>query len=49
MDLAFEEIREFGAASVQVMRRLRAALEDLRDATPRAAPSRDRPSSGIGR
>jgi len=34
MDLAFEDIREYGAGSVQVMRRLRAALEDLRAATP---------------
>jgi uncharacterized membrane protein len=34
LDLAFDEIRFYGAGSVQVMRRLRAALEDLRAATP---------------
>jgi uncharacterized membrane protein len=33
LDLAFDEIREYGASSVQVLRRLRAALEDLRAAT----------------
>ncbi len=37
LDLAFDEIRAYGASSVQVCRRLRAALEDLRAAT---APSR---------
>jgi uncharacterized membrane protein len=34
LDLAFNEIRQFGATSVQVLRRLRAALEDLRATTP---------------
>ena len=34
LDLAFDEIRAYGAASVQVCRRLRAVLEDLRAATP---------------
>jgi len=34
LDLAFDEIREYGAGSVQVLRRLRAALEDLRADTP---------------
>src|SRR5262249_45735614 len=34
LDLAFEEIRFYGADSVQVTRRLRAVLEDLRAATP---------------
>ena len=29
MTLAFDEIRQFGAGSVQVMRRLRAALDGL--------------------
>lgn len=37
LDLAFDEIRAYGASSVQICRRLRAALEDLRAAT---APSR---------
>ena len=37
LDLAFDEIRTYGAGSVQICRRLRAALEDLRAAT---APSR---------
>jgi uncharacterized membrane protein len=31
--LAFDEIRQFGATSIQVMRRLRAALAGLADAT----------------
>jgi uncharacterized membrane protein len=34
LDLAFDEIREYGASSVQILRRLRAALEDLRADTP---------------
>lgn len=34
LDLAFDEIRAYGAKSVQVCRRLRAVLEDLRAATP---------------
>jgi uncharacterized membrane protein len=34
LGLAFDEIRFYGAGAVQVMRRLRAALEDLRAATP---------------
>lgn len=33
LDLAFSEIRMYGAASIQVTRRMRAALADLRDAT----------------
>jgi len=37
LDLAFDEIRAYGGSSVQICRRLRAALEDLRAAT---APSR---------
>ena len=37
LDLAFDEIRAYGASSIQICRRLRAALEDLRAAT---APSR---------
>lgn len=37
LDLAFDEIRAYGASSVQICRRMRAALEDLRAAT---APSR---------
>ncbi len=32
--LAFDEIRYYGATSIQVMRRLRALLEDLREAVP---------------
>jgi len=32
--LAFDEIRQFGTTSIQVMRRLRAALVGLADATP---------------
>jgi uncharacterized membrane protein len=36
--LAFDEIRQFGATSVQVMRRLRSALAGLRDST--RAPAR---------
>jgi uncharacterized membrane protein len=31
--LAFDEIRQFGASSVQIMRRLRAALTGLQEAT----------------
>jgi len=34
LDLAFEEIREYGAGSIQICRRLRALLEDLRASTP---------------
>ena len=34
LDLAFEEIRHYGAASVQICRRLRAVLEDLEASTP---------------
>ncbi len=34
LELAFSEIRAYGAGSVQVCRRLRALLEDLRLATP---------------
>jgi uncharacterized membrane protein len=34
LDLAFEEIRAYGANSIQVCRRLRAALEELRARTP---------------
>jgi uncharacterized membrane protein len=34
LDLAFNEILYYGARSVQVTRRLRAALEDLRSSTP---------------
>lgn len=34
LDLAFDEIRSYGAGSVQVCRRLRAVLEDLRATTP---------------
>jgi uncharacterized membrane protein len=34
LELAFEEIRQYGATSVQVCRRLRAVLEDLRASTP---------------
>lgn len=34
LDLAFEEIREYGASSVQICRRLRAVLEDLLASTP---------------
>jgi uncharacterized membrane protein len=41
LDLAFDEIREYGASSVQVCRRLRAVLEDLLAATP------DRRHAGI--
>jgi len=32
--LAFDEIRQYGATSIQVMRRLRSALMDLADAVP---------------
>ena len=31
MELAFTEIRQYGGSSVQVVRRLRAVLEDLRE------------------
>ena len=34
LDLAFEEIREYGAGSIQICRRLRAVLEDLLASTP---------------
>jgi uncharacterized membrane protein len=34
LDLAFEEIRDYGAGSVQICRRLRAVLEDLLASTP---------------
>ena len=34
LDLAFEEIRDYGAQSVQICRRLRAVLEDLLASTP---------------
>ena len=34
LDLAFDEIRFYGASSVQIARRLRALLEDLRAVTP---------------
>jgi uncharacterized membrane protein len=34
LELAFSEIRFYGASSVQIARRLRAVLEDLRAATP---------------
>jgi uncharacterized membrane protein len=34
LDLAFEEIREYGAGSIQICRRMRALLEDLRASTP---------------
>jgi uncharacterized membrane protein len=33
LDLAFDEIRAYGASSLQICRRLRAALEDLRAST----------------
>jgi uncharacterized membrane protein len=36
LDLAFDEIRQYGASSLQVCRRMRAVLEDLRAATPPA-------------
>jgi uncharacterized membrane protein len=43
VQLAFEEIRQAGAASVQVTRRLRAALDDLKSvAPPERAPALDR-------
>jgi len=34
LDLAFDEIRGYGAGSLQVARRMRAVLEDLLAATP---------------
>jgi uncharacterized membrane protein len=34
LELAFDELRSYGVQSVQVCRRLRAALEDLRATTP---------------
>jgi uncharacterized membrane protein len=34
LTLAVDEIRYYGATSIQVMRRLRALLEDLREAVP---------------
>jgi uncharacterized membrane protein len=34
LDLAFDEIRQYGAGSIQVCRRMRAVLDDLRAATP---------------
>ena len=34
LDLAFDEIRDYGAGSIQICRRLRAVLEDLLAATP---------------
>ena len=34
LDLAFDEIRAYGASSVQICRRLRALLEDLCATTP---------------
>jgi uncharacterized membrane protein len=37
LDLAFDEIRAYGASAVQICRRMRAALEDLRETS---APSR---------
>jgi len=38
LDLAFDEIRSYGASSLQVARRLRAVLEDVRARAP--APRR---------
>jgi uncharacterized membrane protein len=35
LDLAFAEIRQYGADSIQICRRLRAVLEDLLASTPR--------------
>ena len=40
LDLAFDEIRGYGASSLQVARRLRAVLEDLLAATPSRAARR---------
>ena len=37
MALAFDEIRQFGANSIQVVRRLRSALSELADFSPTAA------------
>ena len=34
LDLAFDEIRHYGAGSIQISRRLRAVLEDLLASTP---------------
>ena len=34
VDTAFDEIRQYGADALQVVRRLRAAFEDLRDHSP---------------
>ena len=34
LDLAFSQIRSYGATSIQVMRRLKALLSDLIDALP---------------
>ena len=34
LDLAFDEIRMYGASSIQITRRMRAVLEDLRASTP---------------
>ncbi len=34
LDLAFDEIRHYGAGSLQICRRLRALLDDLLTATP---------------
>jgi uncharacterized membrane protein len=42
LELAFGEIRSYGSGLVQVCRRMRALLEDLRAATPRGAARRDR-------
>ncbi len=39
LTLAFDEIRQFGSTSVQVMRRLRSALEGLSDSLPGAVRS----------
>lgn len=39
LTLAFDEIRQYGATSVQVMRRLRSALLGLKEALPNAARS----------
>ena len=48
LSLAIDETRHFGEGSVQVSRRLRALLEDLRESVPRAAARRGRRRAGAG-
>ena len=49
LDLAFDEIRAYGASAMQVCRRLRAALEDLRATSAPSRAHRDRRAARAAR